>query len=195
MLKAYLFPATLLCFGCAQRVSEPSASQQASTPAPQIEPHQSENAGAYQTPSLPWWQQIQAPGDEIFVAAAADGSVALWMRVKYREVPTGTRVAFLHWETRDAHPPYFEQSQLETEEFDCTAGKSRLLEALAYSDRLTQGNVVHSEVTPWHWHYVVPDSMIDFVAKRICTNSRTFPTQKNRPKPTKRAPQSETQSV
>jgi hypothetical protein len=190
VLKAYLFPATLLCFGCAQRVSEPHLFPQTSTPSSQIEPNQSERGAADHTPSLPWWQQIQVPDDEIFVGATADGSAALWVRAKYRQASAGTRVAFLHWEKRDPPPPFFERSELSTEDFDCVSGKSRTLEVLAYSDRMTQGSVVHSEVTPWEWHYVVPDSMIDAVAKKLCLNGKTSPAKKKPPKPMKRVPQS-----
>ena len=179
-----LCAAALLCGGCVPR--QPTASvdaleqvetsqQDAGDPAPVTR-----QASLGKPAASPWWQAIK-PGDhEVF--AGANTVSAVWVSDEYRITPTGTRIAFLHWEMAAAPgaPADASLAERSTEEFDCATGRNRVLERYIYTGRMAQGRLQRTDHTAETWRYVQPDTMIDFVAKVVCLAKEQKPTPPKR---------------
>jgi hypothetical protein len=135
----------------------------------------------YQPP--PWWSGLSNSPEEVFIGVTTDDKTAYWATNKYISTAAGTRVVFLHDESRTPSGPVSELSAKLTFEFNCKSRQYHILRSQSFSDRGLTGSELGTAETPADpWSYVPPYSIADTIFTKVCVPDIAQPPPSKRKK-------------
>jgi hypothetical protein len=104
--------------------------------------------------------------DWVHVGESDDGNYTTYVDINTKKT-VGRYIRV--WTLMDMKKPEGNIKSLVTlEEFDCSSDRKRVIQLTGYKDSMGTGGTVGTEEGSMRWTYVIPNSLVDVMYKRVC---------------------------